>query len=252
MNHTCVTLDDKGAFGRQETETTIRSQRASCVREEKRPQSTCVKFQSSQTLTLTRVPHSRDRTVRGWSRSHAPLYAPNPEHQQHQTETLTVGSSCSSRRCVSPRRRTKRRCSASHTPDTPNPSLLFTAAKILPLLSVDQFKSFLSNCVNRRGGNSQIRFQWAVRKLQGGLRSTSVLAAAAAAAAAAVRFHTGATCLFGGECPAPLPRGQPIEMQDGHTKPAHNTDARLNTSSWLQKTQKQVKKEKSYILVLKI
>lgn len=128
------------------------SERELCQDREEWTENTCVKFQSSQTLTLNRAPQRKgtfpqteQSVVDPVPTHHVDTYAHNPTLHRHKADPLTVGSSCSSRRCVSPRRRTKHRCSASHTPDTPNPSLLFSAGKVLPSLSVDQTKSLLSN-----------------------------------------------------------------------------------------------------------
>lgn len=164
------------------------------------------------------------------------MYAHNPALHHQKADPLTVCSSCSSRRCVSPRRRTKRRCSAQRTPDTPNPSLLFSAGKVLPSPSGDQIKSLLSSCVNTRGQladtDSSSRF--------GNFRAHR---ANATVLAAVVCLHTGATCPFCRGRPAPLmlPTNRNVHIYIPRPQQRHET----TPSSWHQKTQKQaLKKDK--------
>lgn len=144
-----------------------------------------------------------NRAVGGRSRSHTHrlgINARDPAHHQ-KADPLTVGSSCSSTRCVSPRRRTKRRCSASHTPDTLNPSLLFSAGKVLPSLSLDQIiKSVSSKCVNTRGQLADRVPVSAGESWRSAEEAPPLLSLLLAA-------HTGATCLFYPEKAPPLRSG---------------------------------------------
>lgn len=163
------------------------------------------------------------------------MYAHKPALHHQKADPLTVGSSCSSRRCVSPRRRTKRRCSASHTPDTPNPSLLFSAGKVLPSLSIDQIKSLLSNCVNTRGGTGRYGSSERWGNLREHWGATTVLAAAA------VCLHTGATCLFCRGTPRPLgavPTNRNMHIYIPRPQQRHET----MPSSWHQKHKNKHKK----------
>lgn len=165
------------------------------------------------------------------------MYEHNPALYHQKADPLTVGSSCSNRRCVSPRTRTKHRCSASHTPDTPNPSLLFSAGKVLPSLSADQIKSLLSNCVNTRG---QLADAVSVSA-----EETSESAEESPMFSLLLSAYTQALLVcFAGVRPAPSVRCQPIEIcifTYPRPQQRHVTSLRLtpeNTKTSIKKTRR--------------